>query len=129
MIIRGDNAAFLAGARVLLVEDEPLIALELEQFLAACGAEIVGPAPTVRAALAALQAGRPDVAVLDLNLRGEKSTPVARALKATGVPLVLATGYSRHQLDDPVLLEAPLIPKPVNPRELVLVLSGLLSSR
>ena len=116
----------LRGRRILVVEDDPLIAMELADLLAAGGAEPVGPAPTVRAALAALAEGRPEVAVLDFNLRGERSTPVAAALREAGVPFVLTTGYVRSQIEEPELAEAPLVPKPVDHRLLAMWLVRLL---
>lgn len=119
----------LRGRRVLIVEDEPLIAMELVDLLAAGDVETLGPAPTVRAALAVLEADRPDAVVLDLNLRGERSTPVARALLAAGVPFVLATGYARSHLDEPELAEAPLVPKPVDHDLLLDWLARLLDGR
>ena len=117
----------LRGRRILIVEDDPLIAMELADLLAAGGAEPVGPAPTVRAALAALTRERPEAAVLDLNLRGERSTPVAAALREAGVPFVLTTGYARSQIEEPELTEAPLVPKPVDHRLLAGWLARLLS--
>ena len=119
----------LRGRRILVVEDDPLIAMEIVDLLAAGGAEPVGPAPTVRAALAALAEGRPEVAVLDLNLRGERSTPVAAALRGVGVPFVLASGYARSQIEEPELAEAPLVPKPVDHRLLTGWLMRLLPTR
>lgn len=116
----------LRGRRILVVEDDALIALSLVDLLAESGAVPVGPAPTVRAALAALDAERPDAAVLDVNLRGECSAPVARALLGAGVPFVLTTGYARSQLDEPELCEAPIVPKPVNERLLMEWLARLL---
>ena len=104
----------LRGRRVLIVEDDPLIAMELADFLTAGGVEPLGPVPTVKAALATLAAAQPDAVVLDLNLRGERSIPVARALLAAGTPFVLTTGYARSQLDEPELSDAPLVPKPVD---------------
>ena len=119
----------LRGRRILVVEDDPLIAMEIVDVLAGGGAELVGPAPTVRAALAALAEGRPEVAVLDLNLRGECSMPVAAALREAGVPFVLASGYARSQIEEPELAEAPLVPKPVDHRLLTGWLVRLLPAR
>ena len=116
----------LRGRRVLVVEDDPLIAMELADLLATGGVEPLGPVPTIQAALATLAAARPDAVVLDLNLRGERSTPVARALLAAGVPFVLTTGYARSQLDEPELSAAPLVPKPVDHRLLLDRLARLL---
>ena len=119
----------LRGRRILVVEDDPLIAMELADLLAGRGAEPMGPAPTVRAALAALAESRPEAAVLDLNLRGERSTPVAAALREAGVPFVLATGYARSQIEEPELAGIPLVPKPVDHRLLAMWLVRLLPDR
>ncbi|GAA0731529.1 response regulator [Sphingomonas japonica] len=79
--------------RILLVEDEPLIAMMLEDFLDALDREVAGTADCVAAALAAIEQGGIDAAILDVNLRGgEKSWPVADALAAAGIPFVVATG-------------------------------------
>ena len=80
---------------ILIVEDEPLIAMMLEDFLDALGKAVAGTADTVADALAIVEAGGVDGAILDVNLRGgEQSWPVADALAAAGVPFLLATGGS-----------------------------------
>ena len=127
MTLSNEGAAGLAGVRVLVVEDELLIALELQETLTAAGAEVLGPVPNVRRALAALETSLPNIAVLDLNLRGETSTPVARVLRSANVPFVLMTGYSRHQLGDPLKRDVPHIPKPMNSRTLIRALCELLA--
>ena len=83
----------LQGRRVLVVEDEFLIALTLEQALVAQGCVVLGPFGGVEAALQAVQRDAPDLAILDVNLMGEKVYPVAAALEARHVPFLLATGY------------------------------------
>jgi CheY-like chemotaxis protein len=85
----------LAGRRVLLVEDELLVAMEMEEALRGLGCEVLGPAATVEEALrlAQVDAGRIDAAVLDVNLAGRPSFPVADLLAGRGVPVVFATGY------------------------------------
>jgi PAS domain S-box-containing protein len=83
----------LAGRRVLVVEDEALISLQLASAVAELGGRVVGPAATVAEALRLVAQGELDAAVLDLNLGGERSDPVARALREAGVPFVLSTGY------------------------------------
>jgi DNA-binding NtrC family response regulator len=80
-------------ARVLLVEDSMLIALDAEDALIACGVGQVVIAGNVVAALAAIDQGLPDFAVLDFNLGDETSEAVARALTTAGVPYCFATGY------------------------------------
>jgi CheY-like chemotaxis protein len=88
----------LAGRRVLIVEDEPMVAWLLDDMLVAFGCTVVGAADRVEEALA-MVAERPiDAAVLDLNLRGQMSYPVADALVARGVPFLFTTGYDRSRL-------------------------------
>jgi DNA-binding response OmpR family regulator len=127
MTLQEELGFALAGRRVLVAEDDPLIAAELRDALSDEGAEVVGPVPTVRAAMAAIEAGTPDVAVLDVNLRNSSSAPIVDMLRAAAVPLVLVTGYSRHMLDHQCLREAPIVSKPVRRRELIAMLEGALS--
>jgi CheY-like chemotaxis protein len=83
----------LSGRRILVVEDEYFIADDLVVALRAAGAEIIGPASTWQEALSMLEATPPDLAILDINLRGENGFAVADALAARGLPFVFATGY------------------------------------
>lgn len=84
-----------------MVEDEYLIALQVETSLGDAGAEVVGPVGTLRGALNAVSgAGRLDAAVLDINLRGETVYPLADALVARGVPFVFATGYDQATIPE-----------------------------
>lgn len=81
--------------RILVVEDEPLIAMMLEDFLAALGKHLVGPCDSVESALATIEDEHPDAAILDINLSGgETSWSVADALAAAGIPFVLSSGGS-----------------------------------
>lgn len=84
----------LAGRRVLVVEDDYMIADELCRHLEDAGADVLGPVPDVATALELLAAeGALDGAVLDVNLGGEMAWPVADTLLARGVPFLFATGY------------------------------------
>ena len=123
-----DSTSFLEGARLLIVEDEPLIAIELQDLLEQRGAAVLGPTPSVQTALAAIESDRPDAALLDVNLRGVRSTPVASVLLAASIPFLLVTGYSRSQLPDPELRKAPIVPKPVIARDLWRTLDLLLQT-
>ena len=79
--------------RILIVEDEPLIAMMLEDFLEALGKTHVATCDSVTSALAAIDVEHPDAAILDVNLSGgEKSWPVADALAARAIPFILSTG-------------------------------------
>ncbi len=86
--------AGVTGRRVLVVEDEYLIASDLADWLEEQGAEVLGPVPSVAEATALIKAGPlPDTAVLDINLGTEQVFPVADALQAADVPFVFVTGY------------------------------------
>ena len=112
------------GRLVLVVEDEFLIALDLEQLLRRRGWRVLGPAATVAEALQLLRGETPDVALLDVNLRGEPVTPVAAELRARGVPFVLASAYDRlGLLRDAVLAAAPNVGKPTDERRLLAALA------
>lgn len=87
--------------RVLLVEDEPLIAMMLEDFLDALNRQCAGTADCVAAAMPLVEAGGFDCAILDVNLRsGEKSWPIAAALAERDIPFVFATGGADDMLAD-----------------------------
>jgi two-component SAPR family response regulator len=121
-----DASEVLRGCRVLIVEDEMLVAMELESLIAELGCAVIGPVPTVDRALALLDQERPDVAILDVNLDGTTAAPVAAALRAEGVPFVLATGYA--QALQPELEAAPRVAKPVDHDQLVRTLAQVLSA-
>lgn len=118
----------LVGRRVLVVEDEVLVAMELESVLKAEGCVVVGPAPTNARALELIEQMCIDACVLDLDLCGEPSAPVARALAARSVPFALVTGYSEAQTPEE-LRGVPRVSKPLDERVLVRVLSGALRGR
>jgi CheY-like chemotaxis protein len=84
--------------RVLVVEDEQMVVWMLEDMLADLGCEMVGPAPRLAQALAMVQAEGFDAAILDVNLAGVQSFPVADALAARGIPFTFATGYEQSSL-------------------------------
>ena len=114
-----------APNRILIIEDEPLIAMMLEDFLDVLGKQLAGTADTVADALALIAAGGVDAAILDVNLRGgEKSWPVADALMAKGVPFVFATGGSQDSITEQYRGHATL-PKPFTMDAVAKVLDGL----
>ena len=87
------SSSVIAGSAILIVEDELLIAMELEQEVQSAGGTVVGPAPTVAAAFLLL-AGKAqlDAAILDVNLQGDRSFPIAEALLARGIPFMFLAG-------------------------------------
>jgi two-component SAPR family response regulator len=92
----------LPPLRILVVEDEGLIALNLELILRRFGCEIVGPISELDGIVDAARTHRPDGAFLDVNLRGRKVFDVLPEMMGLGVPCVLSSGY-----DDPMLFPAP----------------------
>jgi CheY-like chemotaxis protein len=85
----------LAGKRVLLVEDEPAVAMMVEDMLADLGCVPVGPALRLEEALDLARTADFDAAVLDVNMGGRTSGGVAAALATRGLPFLFATGYGR----------------------------------
>ena len=91
----------LSARRVLLVEDEALVAMLLETILEDMGCIPVGPAATVEEGLVMAADPAPlDAALLDVNIAGREVFPIAEALKARGVPFVFSTGYGESGLPD-----------------------------
>jgi CheY-like chemotaxis protein len=101
----------LEGLRLLVVEDEALVAMLLEDALQALGCAVVGPAGNVARALALLEKEDVDLALLDVNLGGKRSYPVAEALAARGIPFVFVTGYGASGVDRR-FAAAPVLQKP-----------------
>ncbi len=113
----------LAGKRVLVVEDEPVVAMCLEDILESLGCVTVGPAGRLAEGLALAQAGGLDAAILDINLAGERSTAIAEALERQSVPFAFASGYG----SPPEGLEGrPLLEKPYREVDVATVLRRLL---
>lgn len=98
------------GLRVLVVEDEPVVAMCLEDMLEGLGCTTVGPAGRLAEGLALAESEDLGAAILDINLGGERSTPIAEALRRRGVPFAFASGYGSlpEGFEDGV----PLIEKP-----------------
>jgi two-component system, response regulator PdtaR len=103
---------------VLIVEDDPFIALELEDTLRQEGYYVLGPAHSVAAALDLLQEADPDLAILDFNLNGKKVTPVADVLSDHDVPFVLASANT-EPFEDEVLANARNLGKPTDRLQLL----------
>lgn len=106
-----------AGRKVLVVEDESLIAMDIEDTLLALGCEIVGPTGKLETALRLAREERLDAAVLDVTVTGGKTYAVAEQLLARGIPFVLASGYGAWALPDD-LRDRPRLTKPFTPAQL-----------
>ena len=116
----------LDGLQVLLVEDESLVAITVEDMLADLGCTVVASAATLTEALIRVDAGGFDLAVLDVNLDGERVFPAADALRRTSIPFVFATGYGWHGLRSD-FRDTPVLTKPYRRTELERALRAALS--
>jgi CheY-like chemotaxis protein len=113
-----------SGCRILVVEDETLIAFEIEAVIEALECTVVGPVSSLEAALRMAGEAAFDAAILDLTIRGGKSLPVAERLHAQGIPFVLASGYADWTLPD-WLRDRPRLTKPFTQAELEERIRGL----
>jgi CheY-like chemotaxis protein len=116
----------LNGARVLVIEDDWIVADALRFLIDGFDGRVTTIAPTVERALEALDATVVDVAVLDINLRGASVVPLAEHLRAERVPFVFLTGYADADVLPDHLRGYPRFAKPVAPEPLVQALVQLL---
>lgn len=130
--IKPQSQTVLRNLRILVVEDEALVAMLIEEALHDVGAEVIGPAVTVAEAVQFIEMemgnGGISAAVLDLNLDGQSVLPVADMLAARGVPFIFETGYC----DDRMMgnhMTAPIFHKPYDPGTLVEVLASAVARR
>jgi DNA-binding response OmpR family regulator len=119
-------AGVLQGVRVLVVEDEYLVAAMIEEILESAGCIVMGPIPRLREALDAVDHDDYDAAVLDVNLAGERINPVADALSERNVPFLFVTGYGASALPGEYAAR-PHVCKPFRMAELICALSNVLN--
>ena len=111
----------MIGRRILVVEDEALIAIEMKETLTALGFAVVGPVSTIAQAMAALREAAFDGAILDLNLGGQLTYPVAERLAALRIPFIFVTGYRSDAIDG-AYADVAVLEKPIDARRLGLLL-------
>ena len=102
----------LAGRAVMVVEDQYLIAEDMCLLVERLGGTVIGPVSRVASALAMLGVQRPSLALLDVNLEGERVYAVATALRDSGIPFVFTTGYDASVID-PRFRDTPHLEKPI----------------
>lgn len=113
----------LAGRRILMVEDEPIVAMALEDMLEALGCVVVGPAARLAEGLDLAESETFDAAILDINLGSATSLPIADVLRLRDLPFGFASGYGAPPEGYD---EAPLIEKPYREEDVKAVLEVLL---
>lgn len=118
--------AQIKGRRVLLVEDEAMVALQMEHALREAGCEPLGPAGTILQALAILEDAAVDAALIDVNLAGGRSYAVADVLAAKGIPFAFCTGYASNADLPARFADAPMMTKPIDPAQVAGLLGSLL---
>lgn len=104
-------------ARILIVEDEMLIAMLLQDILRDLGHEPIGPAMRLETALTASAKDDFDLAILDINLGGKQSFPVADHLASRNIPFFFASGYGRAGLAEPHM-NVPVVQKPYDAEQI-----------
>jgi two-component SAPR family response regulator len=117
----------LSGLRVLVVEDEMMVSMLLEDMLSEIGCTPVGPATRIEQALTLVENAGFDIAILDVNLDGRESYPIAEALAARAIPFVFASGYKAGRLREEYR-NIPSLQKPFQRSELQRTLTTALES-
>jgi CheY-like chemotaxis protein len=113
----------LAGARILVVEDEYFVAQDLRNALQQVGAVVLGPVAEAGAAMELLGRGAVDAAILDINLMGKVNFGIANELRSRNIPFVFATGYEPAMVPH-ALRDVPVWSKPFDVEALIASLSG-----
>jgi DNA-binding response OmpR family regulator len=114
--------------RILVLDDEPLISMMMQDWLAELACETVGPASSVRGALTLIKTVAVDAAILDVSLRSENCYPVADALCKLGIPIAFATGHGGEAID-PRFNDALILSKPFDFEVVKGVVDRLISAR
>lgn len=115
----------LAGKRVLVLEDEPVVGMMVEDMLIDLGCLVIGPASRLEEALTMAQEEPLDLAVLDVNLGHTDSFPVAAVLEGRSVPFIFATGYGDRATPFPA---APIVTKPYRAQDICTALQLALAA-
>jgi CheY-like chemotaxis protein len=117
----------LIQGRILVVEDEGLVAMAIGEILRAAGYDVVGPAPTAAKALKLIETEPMDAALLDVNLRGERTDKVAQVLADASIPFVFSTGYSSKSALPPSFADHEALRKPFLAEDMLKAIRQLLA--
>ncbi len=121
------NEKLLSGKRVLVIEDEMLVLMGIEDMLADLGCTSIAVAGNLDKALALIAAEKFDIAILDVNLNGQRSYPAAQALSEASVPFAFSTGYGEHGVDEGYGCHL-VLKKPYSSHHLSQVVTSLLAA-
>jgi DNA-binding NtrC family response regulator len=122
------DAGALKQVCVLIVEDDCIVAFDMQMLLEDQGARVLGPASSIHEARALLDHSTPNLAVLDVNLNGELVFPLAEELQVRGIPFIFATAYADDDHLFPAMAKtAPRLAKPVLPNVLVAQIEKMLN--
>ena len=119
----------LSGRKILVVEDEWMIAEHLSMLLEDMKCEVVGPVGNVADALAKTEGEQIDCALVDANLNGCSSAPIVDALAAKNVPFIMVTGYGGLELPSDAMNAAPRLTKPFTEPELARAITAVLTAQ
>jgi CheY-like chemotaxis protein len=121
----GTSPSVLKGRRILVIEDEYFLAEDMTQLLRGWGAQVIGPLGEVDDALQLVRdGGEVDLAVLDINLRGQMIYPVADELRRRTIPFIFTSGYDRGPVPSEYE-KVPLLEKPIDYRAMRVALQHL----
>lgn len=115
----------IAGFKILIVEDEPLIAHHIATIVQEAGCKVVGPTGKVAEALELIYKRLPDLAILDVQLRGEQSYPIAEKLREQTIPFIFLTGKDEAELRPRKLDSEVVLSKPFTGPQIIKELRGL----
>lgn len=114
---------------ILVIEDEPIIALDIQMILEEDGHHVLGPVGRLEQALRLLATSQPDLATLDLNLHGHPATPIAEQLRPRSIPFIVASADSSVVGGDPAFAGAAGIAKPIQRDDLLAALYSIADLR
>lgn len=110
---------------ILLLEDDLLLAMDMEDYLIDRGHTVIGPFGRVADAMDAISRNALSGAIVDLNLHGELSLPVIERLRENNIPLIVCSGYAELPEVRARLAELPMLPKPWNPQKLTALMADV----